>query len=99
MARQFAFLAVLISLVGVWGDGALASPPETYISRASEFLGPQMQLVRWRHRYRRDDDWNTRAAFARGGTDGFAGSLRLAPREGARSPRRRGEWVDPPPLE
>ena len=100
-ARQLAFLAALIILGS--GDRALASPPVLHPSQVLGFFQSEVQPVRWRYRYyryRRDYFWNAREGAARVDTNGLAGVSRLLPAEDGRPlPRRRGGWVDPPPLQ
>ena len=100
-ARQLAFLAALIILGS--GDRALASPPVLHPSQVlgssrvkfSPSNGPTGM-----YRYRRDYFWNAREGAARVDTNGLAGVSRLLPAEDGRPlPRRRGGWVDPPPLQ
>jgi hypothetical protein len=96
-ARQLALLTALI-IFGC-GDGASAAPPAPALSSISQLLQGKIQPVRWRYRYRRDYFWSRRESFDRGDTNGFAGKFPLVPPETARPlPRRRGGWVDPPPL-
>ena len=96
-ARQLALLAAL--MIFGCGDGAVASPSAPNLSSVSHFVRTEIEPVRWRYRYRRDYFWSRRGGIERSDTNGFAGGSQLLPPEIARPvPRRRGGWVDPPPL-
>jgi hypothetical protein len=96
-ARRLALAAVMI--LGCGAD-ATGSPLLPNPSGMSPFLQGDIQAARWRHRHRRDYLWSEREGADRGDTGGFGGIIRLVLPEIARpSPRRRGGWVDPPPLE
>src|SRR5271166_174887 len=102
--RHLALAAMMI--LGCDG-GATASPPKPSLPVMSLFSRGDIQTVRWRHRYRRDF-WGTERdsrsereveGAGRADTNGFSGFIRLMLPEAARpAPRRRGGWVDPPPL-
>jgi hypothetical protein len=97
-ARQLALLAAL--MIFGCGSGAVASPPAVNLFSLSQFVRGEIQPVRWRYRYRRDYFWRGREGIERSDTNGFAAGSRLLPPEIARPvTRRRGGWVDPPPLQ
>jgi len=96
-ARELTFLAALTVLC--CSDSALALPVAPQVAWMTEFSRTGIISVRWRYRYRHY--WVRRDAYNRGDmTTGLGGIFQLAPPERTRSvpPRRRGGWVDPPPL-
>src|SRR5690242_8838088 len=92
--RPLAFAALICALSSGSGIGApLIGAMRELASRAS----PEMEGVRWRHRWSRDSEWNGRA---RGGDDPgvFSGENPFSLIESRnRDMRRHRGWVNPPP--
>jgi hypothetical protein len=96
--RQLALAAVMVLAC----DGATGTALMPSASAESIFWHGDIQAARWRYYHRRDYSWRARESTGANpaDTNGLRGSQRLTLPDPARpAPRRRGGWVDPPPLE
>lgn len=104
-ARDFMLSIPLIISVLIafgWCTLSSASPLLPRQSAASVASPRTLEIVRWRHRYRRGDDADDRRPgntdrYETDGSNADAGNrpfIKMIRPEG----RRRGRWVDPPPL-
>jgi hypothetical protein len=94
--RLFALVALM--LIGC-DPGATAAPLAPHAFAVSSFGGADLQLARWRHRHREGFwAWSQTEGGDRADTSGSSEPRSRIPEAARPAPRRRGDWVDPPPL-
>ena len=96
-SRPLAFALLICALLGSSGTAApLIGGTRELASRAS----PEMQGVRWRHRWSRDYEWSGRASRAGDDTGVFTGENPFSLLESRNwHMRRHRGWVNPPPAQ